>query len=489
MLINSIKVNYFLNLTRVALGALIGILTMPYINDTLGAEGLGKIEYVNSIITYFMLFSALGIPMYGIREVAKLKEKTFERSKLIIELGIILLITTLLSYIMIFGFLIHLDYFSNLISLIIIMSLMILFSNIGMEWFYQGMEDQVFITIRFIIVRVIFLGLLFVLIKSPEDYLYYGGILVVTNAGSNIFNFIYLRKYIQVNKMVIFNLDIKRHIKPIFTIFIATISVSIYINLDNVMLGSQAGSLYVGYYAMSNKLVRFSILFITTLGTVLLPRMSKLINEDRFLYDRYANKAISYILMIAIPFSVIFYLYAEDFTILMGGESFIPSINTMKILSPLIIVVGIAYFIGYLVLYSQGKEKIYTIATIISALFSIAINFLIIPFYKQDGVAVVAVFSELICIMIMGYLARKELRNVNFLNKNVLSYCVGGIVIMVVMPYCSDLLLSGFSLFIRVCLEVIISFLVFILTLILLKEEIILNLIYVFKNRMKINSE
>ncbi len=105
----SIRFNYFLNVSRIVFGILVGLLTMPYVNRTIGVEGLGKIEYINSIITYFVLFSALGIPMYGIREIANRRDNLEERSKFVIELLSILFVTTLVSYFVLFCFVINID--------------------------------------------------------------------------------------------------------------------------------------------------------------------------------------------------------------------------------------------------------------------------------------------------------------------------------------------------------------------------------------------
>ena len=277
----SIRYNYFLNIFRIGFGILAGLFTMPYINRVIGVEGLGKVEYVNSIIAYFVLFSALGIPMYGIRETANRRDNLKEKSKLVIELLSILFVTSLVSYLIIFFVIINIHSLLDLKPLIVIMSSTIFFSNIGIEWFYQGIEDQRYITIRFIIVRIISLILLFLLVKEPKDYLNYGIIVVLSSVGGNIFNILYLKKHLSFKGFTIKDLNFKRHLKPILTIFVASISVSIYVQLDVLMLGSLKGSTSVGYYVMANKLIRFTIIFIVTLGSVLLPRLSYLISNDK----------------------------------------------------------------------------------------------------------------------------------------------------------------------------------------------------------------
>ena len=77
----TVKLNFIFNLTRMFLGMAFIVITTPYIARILGPKSLGKVEYVNSLITYFMLFTALGIPSYGIREVAKYRDNSKELSK------------------------------------------------------------------------------------------------------------------------------------------------------------------------------------------------------------------------------------------------------------------------------------------------------------------------------------------------------------------------------------------------------------------------
>ena len=102
MEIKSVKLNFILNTIRIFLGAFFILITTPYITRILGAENLGKVDYVNSIIQYFIIFTALGIPNYGIREIARIRSSEYKRTKTVIELGIILVITTIIGYIVLF---------------------------------------------------------------------------------------------------------------------------------------------------------------------------------------------------------------------------------------------------------------------------------------------------------------------------------------------------------------------------------------------------
>ncbi|WP_299176851.1 flippase [uncultured Chryseobacterium sp.] len=405
----SIKKNYILNVVRVISGAAVGLITMPYINRVLGVEAVGKVEYVNTIVNYFLLFTALGIPMYGIREISKVRDKPFAKAKTLAELLIILAITSFVGYILLFGVLYNLEYFKVYRAIILIMSSMIFLSNIGAEWYFQGIEDQLYITIRYIGVRLIMVVLMLLYIHSPQDEQFYALCIVLTTCGANVLNLFVFSKILYKQKRgLLRSLNIKRHIRPVLTIFVATISVNIYLQLDYVLIGTLIGDKYVGYYSVANKLVRFIISFITIIGSVMLPRLSFLFQENKDQYSDYLKRSFTLLILISFPFSVYFLVFAEPLIRIIAGNQFYPAILTMRIISPLCIIVSIAYFMGFLILYPQNKEKIYTQAVLCSAIFSIVVNFFAIKNFLHNGAAVVGILSELLAIIIMYIILRKQ---------------------------------------------------------------------------------
>lgn len=443
----SIKLNFVLNFLRVFSAAIVGVITMPYLNRVLGAEYIGKVEYVYTIINYFVLFSALGIPMYGIREISKNREDKERLYSIVIELIIILLFTTLISYIIIFGVVIRLDFFAGYRELIILMSGMIFLSNMGLEWYFQGIENQTFITIRSIVIRSFTIIFIFLFVKLQTDYKIYAFLLAVFSFLANIFNLGYVGFKVYRFKKTLKGLDFKRHFKPILTIFIATISINIYVQLDNFLIGILCGDKYVGYYSIANKLIRNSIILITIIGSVMLPRLSYLYANDNLGYNVLLKKSLDVLLLIACPFSIYFFIFSEDIIYVMGGQSFNPAILTMRILSPLCIIVSIAYFYGFLILYPQNKEKIYTRATVYTAIFSVIINFFVVKYYQHNGAAVTALLSEIFAILIMFFSMKKHKLTYNFLDANFFKIILINAILFILSGLILYFLNSKFSLY------------------------------------------
>lgn len=478
----TVKLNFIFNLSRMFLGMAFIVITTPYIARILGPKSLGKVEYVNSLITYFMLFTALGIPSYGIREVAKYRDNSKELSKLVLELLIILCTTTTIGYTVLFIFIHNYRSLFEIKDIILIMSINIICNNIGIEWFYQGIENQLYITKRFILIRILTLIAMFIFIKSKEDYLIYAFILVMMQSGSNILNFINLRKYISFKDIKFSSVELKRHLKSILIIFMATVATTIYLQLDSLMIGNVSKEA-VGIYIVPNKLIRMILVVVTALGTVLLPRITNCLkNKDYDNYNLYMNISLNYIFFIALPLAVSTFLLSDDIINIMAGSQFIASTLTLKILSPILFTIGVAYFLGFQLLYPLGLERYYTYSVIVAALVNFVFNYLMIPKYLQNGAAIGTVVAETVGPLIMLFFAREHIKKISFFSKKRLKYFAATFIMSLVIIFIKKFELSS--------LETIIYSLIFggvsyIAVLLLLKEEICVEGIKIIKKKVK----
>ena len=482
MEIKSVKLNFILNSMRIFLGTFFILITTPYITRVLGAENLGKVDYVTSIIQYFILFTALGIPNYGIREIARTRDSENERTKVVLELGIILVVTTIFGYFILFYLLNKISNFKEIKTLILIMSTWILFNNVGFEWFYQGIENQIYITLRYIFVRIIVIILMFLFVKISNDYYIYGVIVVLMNSGSNILNLINIRKYLSFKGMKLKDLNIFRHLKPILIIFAASLSTSIYLQLDVVMLGN-INDKVVAYYTVPNKLIRLVMILITALGTVLVPRISNCLkNKDVENYKKYINLSLKYILMIAIPSLVGIFLLADNIIYIMAGEKFLQSILTMRILVFILFIVGLAYFLGFQILYPHGLEKYYTYSVTIAAIINFIFNYIMIPRYYQNGAAIGTIIAELTGVIIMLYFTRNYLKDIEFYSLKNLKYFVSAGIMGIFILIIKTLNLSNL---LTMLVAILLGSIIYFLILFLLKEDIMILGMNMLKNRFK----
>jgi hypothetical protein len=426
---NSLKSNFVYNALGIISNFLFPLITFPYVSRILMADGIGLVQFYTSIINYVVLLTSIGIPMYGIREVARVRDNIEELSKTVTEIILLNLFLNVIGYIAIFILSITVIEINANFYLFLILSASIILTTIGCPWFYSGIEDFKYITIRGLIVKIICVFLLFILVKTEKDILYYGIYVILGTLGNNILNFIRLKRYIVFETK---DLHPFRHLKPALAIFIFNIITSIYLNLDTVMLGFLRNSASVGYYTAAIKLSHIGLSITTSLGTVMLPRLSNLVKKGEWsTFNRLSEKSYNFLTMISFPMCLGFIIMAPILIHLFSGSNFEPAIKTLQIISPIIIALGISNLIGMQILYPLGKIKLVTISTCIGALVNFTLNLMLIPTLAQNGAAIATVVAEISVTVTQCIIARKYIP-FNLINKGLLQCLIASLVMLIV---------------------------------------------------------
>ena len=405
----SVKYNFIMNFILTASSFIFPLITFPYVSRVLGADGLGKINFAGSFVAYFAMFSQLGIPMYGIRECAKVRDDKEELSKLTKELLLINVILAVVSYAALLVALFTVPKCADNKLLMVITSLSIALNCVGVEWFYKAIEQYKYITVRTIIFKIIGIAAMFLLVKSEEHYLVYAGISVFSSYASMLLNFWNLRKYVSFRKNG--KLNLRRHVKPVLTFMAMTCAVTIYTNLDTVMLGFMKTDADVGYYTAAIKIKTILISLVTSLGAVLLPRSSYFIKQglmDEF--EKMTSKALNFIFLAAVPLAVYFTLFAKYGVRLLSGNDYDPAILPMQVLMPTVLLIGITNILGLQVLIPLGREKKVLYSEIVGAVVDLVLNLLLIPKYAATGAAIGTLAAEIAVLLYQVVALRSEIR-------------------------------------------------------------------------------
>lgn len=468
MKLNSVKRNFIFNLLRNISTVLFAMVTFPYLSRVLEPSGIGRINFANSVIQYFVTLSSLGLPLYGTREIAKIRDDKIKLNIITNELFQISVLSTLISYLLFMGL-----YFINPTIqedkiLFFICSLLIIFTNIGVEWFYQGIEKYDYITKRILFVRLCSILFMFLFVKTKDDYVISASITVIGLIGANLFNLIKLHKYTNINLFKKY--DLSKHIKPLIIIFGMNIATSIYLNLDSVMLGFFVGNDAVGIYTAAIKMNKLVLTIITSLGVVLIPRLSNYIkNARKKEYRELLEKALNIIVLIAVPSMIGLFLIANDIVILFSGEGFRASIITMKIICPIILFISLTNFLGIQVLYPLNKEKIVLFSVVIGAITNFILNLVFIPLLKENGAAIATVIAEFLVLMIQIIFGRKYL-SISLIDFNKIKYIFSSIIMGFCIFYIQKLFCNSIT---SVVLSILTGMIIYVTLLFIVKDKII----------------
>ena len=447
----SVKVNYILNLINTGTQMLFPLITFPYVCRVIEADGIGQINFFQSIISYISLFTCLGIPMYAIREIARDRSDVVQMNRTAMEILLLHSMLTLVGYAIVAILCLTVPQIQVNIPLFLILSLTIFFTAIGCEWFYQGIEDFKYITIRGLIIKTVSVVLLFIFVKSKTDLLYYGCYTVFGVLGGNIFNFFRLRKYIHRENIIFSELHIKRHVKPVLKVFSFSVVTSIYLQLNTVLLGFLKNALAVGYFAAATKVMQMLLTMSACLGSVMMPRASHLIaenKEDEF--NRLIQKSYDFTLAIALPMTIGLIFCAPSLITALCGVKFEHSILPSQIIAPIILMVAISNVFGIQVLFPKGKINIVTLCCGIGAVADLILNLCLIPFFSYIGTSIAYLGAEVATTVSMYFIGRKYIPIIYF-KKSHLTYALGCIVMAFVLyglsllqlPTLTILLLQG----------------------------------------------
>lgn len=407
---NSIKFNFIMNSILTLSTLIFPLITYPYVSRILFPEGMGKITFARSLISYFTLFAQLGIPTYGIRICARIRDNKEELSHTVHEIFLLNLVMSVIAYA---GFFLALAFIPRLYDerpLYLIISLNIFFTTIGMEWLYKALEQYSYITVRSIICNFIALVAMFLLIHESDDYIIYGGISIFATSASYVFNFIHVRRFIFLKPIGEYH--IFRHTREVAVFFAMSCATAIYTNLDAVMLGFMATDADVGYYDAATKIKHILVSIVISLGAVLLPRASYYIEAGRLAeFRKITEKALNFVFLLASPLMIYFILFAKQGIYFLSGSAYENAVIPMKIIMPTILLIGITNTLGIQILVPLGREKIVLISEIVGAVVDLALNALLIPSMLSAGAALGTLAAEVAVLAVQFMALRKEYGN------------------------------------------------------------------------------
>ena len=403
---HSTKFNFLMNSLLTASSFIFPLITYPYVSRILGPENIGKVSFATSVVYYFSMFAQLGIPTYGISACARVRDDKKKLSQTVQEIMLINAAMTVIVYTVFAGALFTVPRLSAEKPLLLITGLTVLFNTIGVEWLYKALEQYSYITTVSILFKIVSVVAMFAFVHSPDDYVIYGGISIIAASGSCLMNFIRLRRFVFVRPIGGYN--IKHHLKAIWVFFAMSIATTVYTNLDTVMLGFIKNDTDVGYYTTAVKVKNILCSLVTSLGTVLLPRMSCLAEEKK--WDEFyavVKKALNFVIILALPLSIFFIIFAQESIILLSGGEFLPSVIPMRIITPTVLLIGITNVLGIQVLVPLGKEKYVLYSEIAGALINLAANALLIPRLASSGAAIGTLIAEAVVLAVQFCFLRK----------------------------------------------------------------------------------
>jgi O-antigen/teichoic acid export membrane protein len=404
---HSLKLNFVMNAILTMSSFIFPLISYPYVSRILLPEGTGKVSFATSLIAYFIMFAQLGIPTYGVRACSRVRDDRQALTRTAQELLIINLIMTALSYTALFLALLFVPRLRAERTLYLLVSLSMIFNTIGMEWLYKALEQYTYITVRSIVFKIVALIAMFVLIHSREDYVIYGGITILASSASGICNFVHARRFISLRPVGGYRF--RPHLKAVAVFFAMACASTVYTNLDTVMLGFMTSDETVGYYNAAVRIKSILVSIVTSLGAVLLPRASYYVERgemDRF--RQITRKALNFVFLAAVPMMIYFMVFARQGIFLLSGENYAGAVRPMQWIMPTLLFIGLSNVLGIQILVPLNREKVVLWSIIAGAAVDVVLNVALIPQYGASGAAAATSVAELVVLAVQFFVLGKE---------------------------------------------------------------------------------
>ena len=464
----SLKINLFLNIIYEALTVIIPLFTAPYISRVFGSDGIGVYSYTHSLVTYFILFSTLGVGLYGVKKIASFRDNRQEYSKCFWEIEIVVAFSTTICFLL--WMVLSICYVQYRVYLLIF-SFLVINCMLDIGWFYKGLERFQYTVIINIIIKITVLVLIFVLIKSKGDLWLYILISSLSIFLGSLSMWLFLPKFLV--KTRINSRDVLKHFKETIIYFAPSIAATVYTVLDKTLIGLIThDESQNGYYEQATKIITIckSLCFVAING-VMTSRMSyyySVGNAEQIKSGVDKTMHVTMFLSIGACFGLIG--VSAIFVPLFFGDEFYYTIKLLYILAPIIPIICLSGVLGSLVYTPSGNIKKATLFMIIGSLVNLLLNIPLILFYNYIGAAIASVCAEAI-ISFLFFVFAKATYSLKDLVNSIWKKLISGSLMLALILVLNWLLAAYLKPIFLTLLDVAAGFIFYLFVLVILKDE------------------
>ena len=388
-----IKKNFLYNSILTSANYLFPIIVFPYVSRVLGVTSIGICNYVDSIVQNFILISMLGIPIMGIREVVLAKRDRIRLNRVFSTILFLNAAMTALAVVILLSCTYLIQDLYQYKELMYVGVFKLVGNFLMIEWFFKGLEDFKYITIRSIAVRSLYVIAVFVFVQTKDDYITYFVLTCSVFVINAIINLMYSRRYVSFTMQL---LPFKEMAKPMGLLGIYMIFTSFYTSFNTSFLGIMTDATQVGYFTTATKLYTIILALFSAFTAVMLPRMTDILSEgDYEKFKELLSRCSRLLFSIIIP--VVFYglIFANEIILLIAGKGYEGAVLPMRICMVVMLIVGYEQVIIIQGLMPLKRDKSVLINSMVGGFTALALCFILIPHLKSVGASFVWLGSEI----------------------------------------------------------------------------------------------
>lgn len=455
----------------------------PYIMRLLDVDLYGLYNRVFADFQMFLAFAGFGVYTLGVREISKIRNDKEKLSKLFTNLFVISFLSNILVLLIYLVFSISTS--SGLArTLYLVMTIQIFANVFYVEFVNEALENYKFITIKSIIVKIIYFLAILLAVRNPGDIVIYAIVVSFTNFLNNIISFVYAKKRI---KFDFSKIEIKKYIKPLIAVLIITNVELLYSQLDRVMLGKYVNDVSVTIYYTAYYLVSTLASIPYAIINVSIPRLSYLLkNEGKKVYEEKLNNSISSLLFIIVPMCLGVFVLSREAIILYAGKKYMAAIAPLMVACITRIFISLESVMNNLVMYPNDREDRILKVSLVCGISNLLINYLLVLFKIFSPITALATTGLVeLMVFITHYIYAKKKMNINvqvFSKKNI-TYII---LSLLFIPISIVIRKLNLGFYVTMTLITIICVLLYFIVLYIKKDNNLLFILDKFKGKLKV---
>lgn len=395
---HSVKFNAVMNTLLTASSMLVTVITVPYVTRVLSVEGYGDVTFAQNVSQWLSAMCLIGVPTYGLRECARVRDDPREMARVVREL---LVIITIFTAVVLAGFgvsILIVPRFRQIAALMWVFLVSTLLLSYGVEWFFQAIEQYKYITIRSMVFKMLSLVAMLVFVRGEDDYLAYGVILALVVCGNNVLNLARMLRMVSFSGLG--PMRIGRHLKPLASYAALSIASSVYLAFDSILLGMLSPSnVQVGLYQLASKLKGICFSVINAIIGVLIPRLSYYAKNDPEKYGALLRRGWGFLLNLCLGIALYLLVYAYPLVVLISSEKYADAVLPVRIIGLVNLLSCMSYFFGLCILSPLDQESKLARANLTGAPISLVCNLLLDGTFGATGAAISVCLAELVIFL------------------------------------------------------------------------------------------
>lgn len=460
------------------LNLFIPIVSTPYISRVLGPSNIGIYSYTYSIVSTFLMVGSLGVAVYGQREIASCGEDIERRTIIFKEIQSLKTMSISLSTCLFamyaiwdskytFFYLVQIPYFLGVV--------------LDITWLYQGIENFRLVAIRNAIIKLVGLAATFIIVRDVNDIIEYLLVLCFSQVIGNLTMWIQLPSVIGKNRIKV--IDSFKHFKPLVVYFVPTVAYQIYTVLDKAMLGLIIGSNEEnGFYEQAHKIINISTAIITSYTVIMRSKMSRLFFKiEKTEIKSMVNRSMRFVSFLSTGLCFGIIGVSHVFVPIFFGKGYDEVEELLYSFAPICIFMGISSCLGTHILTPGGMQSKSNLGQVAAAIANCILNGILIPHYRAFGAAIASVISQLVIVVFYAYSSNVYYSWKEIIRNSCKFWLSGLIMLMTLLSLEYVMPDSVLSLVLLVAFGTI----EYLLVLLLLREELIQDVIKIVINRVR----